>query len=136
MLIERINAETLHRNPAYSQAIAVSNRAKLVFVGGQNAVDGDGQIVGKDIATQTAQTLDNVVTALRAAGATLDDVIKLTITIVQGHSLQEAFTASEHVRAMMGQPPTVHVVFVAGLAHPDFLIEVEAIAAIDEGREI
>ena len=133
MAFKRVNPDTLHKNPAFTQVAVVSSRAKLVFVGGQNAVNSNGEIVGKDIGTQTEQAYKNVLAALEAAGATFQDVFKMTIYIVQGQSLQEAFAAAQRVQGAGVPPPTVTGMFVAGLAHPDFLIEIEAVAAIEEG---
>jgi len=45
--IEHLNPEGLHKNPAYSQAVAVAGPVKTVYVGGQNAVDSEGNLVGK-----------------------------------------------------------------------------------------
>jgi enamine deaminase RidA (YjgF/YER057c/UK114 family) len=130
MNIKRINPDTLHKNPAFTQVITVSSPATLVFVGGQNGVTVEGKIAGKDIASQAEQAYRNLIAALDAAGATLQDVFKMTIYIVQGHSVQEAFGAVQRVQAQRTPPPTVSVIIVAGLANPDFLIEIEAVAAV------
>jgi enamine deaminase RidA (YjgF/YER057c/UK114 family) len=128
-MITRLNPDTLHTNPAYSQAAIVSPDAALVFVGGQNGVTIDGSLASRDITGQTQQAMRNVIAALEAAGATLNDVVKFVIYLVQDQSLQEAFAASlpfyEGVK-----PATVSVLIVAGLANPDYLIEIECVAAI------
>lgn len=129
-MINRINPETLHTNPAFTQVATVESGARLVFVGGQNGTDGNGQIVGSDIASQSAQAFRNVLAALEAAGATMDDVVRLAIYIVQGQSLQEGFEAVMQIPEARLGPPTVTGVYVAGLARPDALIEIEAIAAV------
>ena len=131
MRITRINPDTLHKNPAFTQVATVSGPATLVFVGGQNGVTADGQVAGKDIASQSAQTYKNVLAALEAAGATLEDVFKMTIYIVQGHSVQEGYSAILRVQTQHVPPPTISVIIVAGLANPDYLVEIEAAAAID-----
>jgi len=131
MTIKRINPDTLHKNPAFTQVATVDSPAKFIFVGGQNGVNADGKIVGKDIGSQAEQTYKNVIAALDAAGATLQDVFKMTIYIVQGQSLKEAFAAVQRVQKVWVEPPTVSVISVAGLANPDFLIEIEAVAAVD-----
>jgi enamine deaminase RidA (YjgF/YER057c/UK114 family) len=85
--------------------------------------------VGKgDIAAQTQQALANVQIALAAGGATLEHVIKWTIFIVQGQSLGPAFEVAQRVWGDRPNPPAITGAFVAGLANPDFLIEIEAIA--------
>lgn len=130
MTITRLNPDTLHKNPAFTQVAVIDPGATLIYVGGQNAVNADGEIVGQDLATQTVQAMNNVVAALEAAGATLEDVFRMTIYIVQGQPLQEGFAASQQFTALSTHPPTISGIFVAALAHPDFLVEIEAVAAI------
>jgi enamine deaminase RidA (YjgF/YER057c/UK114 family) len=67
--VQHLNPDGLHKNPAYSQAVAVAGNVKTVYVGGQYAVDASGQVVGKDnLRVQTEQVLKNVETALAAWG--------------------------------------------------------------------
>ncbi|MCA9909391.1 MAG: RidA family protein [Anaerolineae bacterium] len=132
MTIRRLNPDTLHKNPAFTQVAVIEPGATLVHVGGQNAVDADGNIVGHDIASQTAQALKNVVMALAAAGASLRDVFKMTVYIVPGQSVQEGFAAAQQFTDLSTHPPTISVLVVAALGHPDFLIEIDATAAIQQ----
>ncbi len=131
MRITRLNPETMHKSPAFTQVAVVDASAKLVFVGGQNGVDASGKVVGTDVGSQSAQAYKNVITALEAAGAGLNDVIKLNVYLVQGQSLLDAFNATQ--QGQQAAPPTVTVIEVAGLANPDFLIEIDAIAAVSGG---
>ena len=129
MKIEHMNPDGMHKNPAFTQVVTVEGPAKLVIVGGQNAVDADGNIVGDDLGTQTEQALRNVLAALESAGASQENVLKLGIYIVQGQDIREGFAAAQrvwgtHATAITG-------VFVAGLAHPRFLVEIEALAAVN-----
>lgn len=102
-----------------------------IYVGGQNASDAEGNVVGKgDLAARTEQVLRNIETALAAAGAKLENVVKWTMYLVQGQSGQTGFAAFQRFWGGRAQAPAVSVVFVAGLAHPDFLVEIEAIAAV------
>jgi enamine deaminase RidA (YjgF/YER057c/UK114 family) len=130
MSIKRLNPDSLHKNPAFTQVATVDSPAKFIYVGGQNAVNAEGKIVGRDIASQAEQAYKNVIAALEAAGATLADVFKMNVYIVQGQSLQDAYAAAQKVQKVGAPPPTVSVLMVAGLANPEFLIEVEAIAAV------
>ena len=130
MGIQRINPDTLHKNPAFTQVATVTNPTKFVYVGGQNGVDKEGKIVGKDIASQSEQAFKNVLAALEAGGATLNDVIKMTIFMVQGNSLQDAYAAVQKVQPKDTLPSTVTFAMVAGLAIPDYLIEIEALAVV------
>jgi enamine deaminase RidA (YjgF/YER057c/UK114 family) len=129
MRIEHLNPDTLHKNPAFTQVVTVEGPAKLVIVGGQNAVDTDGNVVGDDLATQTEQALRNLLAALEAAGASQQDVVKLGIYIVQGQDIGEGFAAAQRVWGM--HATAITGVFVAGLANPRFLVEIEALAAVE-----
>jgi enamine deaminase RidA (YjgF/YER057c/UK114 family) len=130
MAITRINPDTLFKSPVFTQVATVSAGSTLIFVGGQNGVRADGTLAGKDIGAQAAQAYQNVVAALAAAGASMEDVVKMTIYIVQGQSLQDAFAAVGAGGDWAAAPPTVTGLFVAGLTNPDYLIEIEAIAAV------
>lgn len=132
-MIVRVNPDTLYKNPAFTQVAVVESSATLIYIGGQNAVNAAGEIVGKDIASQTEQAIQNVQTALGAAGATLRDVVKMTIYVIQGQRLQEGYAAVGRFPEMRDCPPTISVIVVAGLAHPDYLIEIDAVAAINTG---
>jgi enamine deaminase RidA (YjgF/YER057c/UK114 family) len=111
--------------------IAVSGPAKTIYVGGQDAVDAAGNIVGKgDIQEQAVQALENVQKALAAAGAGLEHVVKWNIYIVQGQPLGPGFAAFQRVWGQRPNPPTITGMFVAGLAHPDFLVEIDAVAVL------
>ncbi|MCY3601965.1 MAG: RidA family protein [Chloroflexi bacterium] len=131
MTITPINPETLHRNPAFSQAITVDGPHRTVYVGGQNAVDVDGNVVGQgDVEAQAEQVARNLQAALAAAGATLDDVVKLTIYLVEPHSAFPAYGAFQRVWGMPATPPTISLLYVSGLFQPDFLLEVDAVAVV------
>ena len=135
-VITPINPEGMYSNPAYSQAISVQGAAKTIYVGGQNAVDAEGKIVASgDLGAQTEQTLKNVETVLTAAGAGRDDVVKWNVFVVQGQDISAGFEAFQRVWGATARPPIVTFAFVAGLANPDFLVEIEAIAVVGVGAE-
>jgi enamine deaminase RidA (YjgF/YER057c/UK114 family) len=131
--VELISPIELHHNPAFSQVAVVSDNLKTIYIGGQNAVSASGEIIGKgDIATQAKQILNNIQMALKAVGANYSDIIKWTVYIVSGQSPQPAFQVFQEALGRQTEPPLVTVLFVAGLANPDFLLEIEAIAVIKE----
>lgn len=104
-VVQHINPDNLIKNLAFTNVIVVTGSVKTVYVGGQDAVDASGAIVGKgDIKAQAEQIFNNLQTALAAAEAILEHVIKWNIYVVQGPN-----------------PPAVTGVYVAGLANPDFL---------------
>jgi len=131
--IEAINPELLPVNPAYSQAVVTHGPGKTIYIGGQDSVNGKGEIVGKgDIGLQTEQVLKNMQAVLSACGATFDNVVKLTIHIVQGQDIRLGFQASQKYLGGMKNPPAITGLFVSALARPEFLVEVDAIAFIPE----
>ncbi len=128
-----LNPEGLHRNPAFSQAVAVSGPIRTVYVGGQNAVDAEGNIIGKgDIGLQSEMVAKNIVTALAAGQAAPEHVIKWTVYLVEGQAAGPAYAAFGKVWGTPANPPLISVVYVSALAHPDFLLEVEAVAVVPE----
>lgn len=137
MLIERLNPAGMHSNPAYSQGISVPASARHIYVGGQNGVDAEGRIVGEsDLTAQTIQALANLEAVLAAGGAKPSDLISLTVCLVADADLRPAFGAWAAFWNGRGPPPVVKVLRVAGLGNPDFLIEIEAMAAIVEGDPV
>ena len=122
MPIQHLNPETLHHSPIFTQAIIVPAGARTLLIGGQNAVDRSGQLVGKgDVVAQSTQALGNLKAMLDAAGATLEDLVKVTVVIDQHADLRAAFGAWMNFWGARG---------VAGLANPDYLIEIEAQAVL------
>jgi enamine deaminase RidA (YjgF/YER057c/UK114 family) len=131
--VKYINPDGLPKNPAFTNVVTVTGPVKTIYVGGQDAVDISGAIIGKgDLKAQTEQILKNIQAALVAGGAQLEHVVKWNIYVVQGQSLQEGFAAFQRVWGNRPNPPAISVSFVAGLAHPDFLAEMDAIAVVPE----
>jgi enamine deaminase RidA (YjgF/YER057c/UK114 family) len=131
--VHYLNPNGLPKNPAFSNVVSVTGPAKTIYIGGQDAVDPSGTIVGKgDLKAQTEQILKNIQVALAAVGAQLEHVVKWNIYVVQGQSLQVGFEAFQRVWGNRPNPPVISVMFVAGLAHPDFLAEMDAIAVVPE----
>ena len=122
-----LHTNTRNGKPVYSHAV-VTTRPKLIFITGQLAKDERGEVVGKgDMRAQIRQVGHNLKLALAAAGATLDDVVK-TNTYVTDYEL---YVHNADLRdALLAVLPTSTTVEVKRLAHPDCLIEIEAIAAL------
>lgn len=132
--IQHINPDGLHKNPAFTQVISVQGAGKTIYVGGQDAVDARGEIVGKgDLAAQTDRVMQNLQTALNACGAGFEHVVKLNIYLLQGQDLRTGFVASQKYLGHLAYPPAITGMMVAGLAHPDFLVEIDAVAFLPEG---
>jgi enamine deaminase RidA (YjgF/YER057c/UK114 family) len=102
---------------------------------GQVAWDADGGTVGVgDLAAQTERCYLNVATALAAAGATFDDVVKLTLSVVDWTPDKLALVGEGVPRAAatLGVTPVAPLtgIGVSALAEPGLLVEVEAVAVL------
>ena len=121
----------------FSQGWRVGN---LVFVGGQISADEHGRTIGAgDIETQTRNVFSNIKRVLAEAGATMQDIVKFNTFYVFNGSDDELTAYWEkmtRVRMEFFEEPAAcgTGVRVTGLAYPDLLIEVEAIAVIPDDR--
>ena len=109
-----------------SQGVKVP-AGNLIFVSGQVARNSRGEVVGRgDIKAQTHQVIGNIRSVLEAAGATLEDVVKVTVFVTSVEHLSQI----HEVRAQYFEKdyPASTLVEVSALANPDFLIEIEAIS--------
>jgi enamine deaminase RidA (YjgF/YER057c/UK114 family) len=126
-----LNPEGLARNPAFSQVAVVSGNVRTIYVGGQDAVDADGTVVGVgDIAAQTEQVLRNLRTALEAAGAGPEHVVKWNVFIVDGEDFAAGYAAFQRAWGVPPAPPVITAAVVKGLARPEFLVEMDAVAVV------
>ncbi len=110
-----------------SQGIAVP-AGRMIFASGQVARDVDGSLVGPgDIRAQTRKTLENLQAVLAEGGATMDDVVKVTVFVT---NLSEHFAAIHEVRRefFKSDYPASTLVEISSLVDPEMLIEIEAIA--------
>jgi enamine deaminase RidA (YjgF/YER057c/UK114 family) len=129
--VEFLNPAGLPRNPAFSNVAVVSGNVRTIYIGGQDAVDADGNIVGiGDIAAQTEQVLRNLRTALEAAGARPEHVVKWNVFIVDGQTFAAAYAAFQRVWGDQPNPPVITGAVVKALARAEFLVEMDAIAVV------
>ena len=129
--MEFLNPDGLPRNPAFSNVAVVTGTVRTIYIGGQDAVDAEGQIVGiGDIAAQTEQVLRNLRTALAAANAGPEHVVKWNVLVVEGQDFARGYAAFQRVWGNQPNPPLITAAVVKGLAHPDFLVEMDAIAVV------
>lgn len=131
MSIEKINPSTLMQPAGYSHVV-VATGTKRVYVAGQTGVDSNGALAGPDLASQTAQALRNVTSALEAGGASWDHVAKMTILVVGYEpSMGEAlFAGMGEVFGDAVPAPAATLHGVQSLFEPQFLVEIEVIAEV------
>jgi enamine deaminase RidA (YjgF/YER057c/UK114 family) len=112
----------------YSHVVVVEGK-KTIFVSGQLARDGKGEVVGAgDMRAQLRQIGENLKAALEAAGATLADVVKSNTYVTD---IEEYFKHVDVRMEYFGALPTSTTVEVRKLAHPDLLVVIEVIAVVD-----
>jgi enamine deaminase RidA (YjgF/YER057c/UK114 family) len=128
--LEHINPQGMHRSPVFSQGIVVPAGMRTLIIGGQNGVDDTGRVVSNTLAGQTAKAVDNLIKVLEAAGGTLDDLVRVGLYIKGEGDITPGFNEWMKRAGQIKNPPTVTGIRVLGLAHPDFLIEIEAIAIL------
>jgi len=135
MPIEHINPASLPRKAAFTHVISVSSDMRTVYVGGQNALHATRGLIGPgDVRAQAEQAAHNLKLALEAGGATMADLVKCTVYLVAGQAPRAALEGWQRVWGGQSNPPCVTVLQVPGLANPDFLIEIDAIAAVAGAR--
>ena len=102
---------------------------RLLYISGQVAWDTSGNIVGKgDVRAQARQTFENLRQVLQAAGGDLNDLMKITTYITNIENFPAVAAARSEV--FHGELPASTLIVVSSLFHPDFLIEVEGVAAV------
>ena len=128
--IQRLRPQGLVSSPAFSHVAVVPPGATTIYVGGQNAVDAAGKLVGEgDVAAQSVRALENARTALAAAGATVDDVVHWSVLFVDGVDIAAGYGAIAPQLAS-DEPALVTAARVAGLGVPGALVEISAVAAV------
>jgi enamine deaminase RidA (YjgF/YER057c/UK114 family) len=116
------------RAAQYTHVVAATGR--FVAVSGQLPLDEDGRLVGEgDPAAQARQVFENLRRCLAAAGATFDDVVKLTYFVTDMAHLP-AVRAARAAHIPDDRLPAASAVQVAALVGPQFLMEIEALAVV------
>lgn len=116
----------------FSHATTVEARGRLVFISGMTAHTPDGGIAGVgDPEAQTRQVCENLQAAVEEAGGTLADICRVDVYVRN----MEHFEAVHRVRREYFEPPlpASTMVEVTKMTHPDYLVEISAIAVLEDG---
>ena len=129
METKTINPWTWQDRVGFSQAIEVLGAQRTVYFAGQTSVDQDGNpLYAGDIAKQANQALDNLETVLKQAGLTLANVVRLNYYTTDIKAFHAAGPVLGSRLGKAGCKPATTLLTVAGLFHPDIMIEIEATA--------
>jgi enamine deaminase RidA (YjgF/YER057c/UK114 family) len=134
MAKEFFSPATLPPPVGYSH-IAKVNRGTLIYLAGQVSSDASGKLVGEgNFEAQAEQVFRNLKIAVEAAGGTMTDIVKLNVYLVAEVDQAEVPTlrAIRDRYVNVEKPPVSTLVVVSRLARPGWLVEIEAVAAIDE----
>ena len=129
--IKRMNPPELGSPPGYSQIVELS-AARLIFIAGQTALDREGELIGRnDFAAQAEPVFKNLRTAPAAVGCDASNLVKLTVFLRNMEHLGAYREARNRFFATVTPvaAPAVTLIEVSKLYGPDFMIEIEAIAA-------
>ena len=127
--IEKFCPTGVYDPPGYSQGIKVTNAQTLLFLAGQVAYDTNGGVAHRgDFKGQARAVFSAIKALVEAAGGTLTNVVKINTYVTDVRNRPEFRVVRDEFFGAKG--PASTMVEVSALAHPDYLIEVEAIAVI------
>ena len=133
-LKEFISPKTLIPPAGYSH-IAKVNRGTIVYLAGQVSSDASGRLIGEgNFEAQVEQVFRNLKIAVEAAGGTMANIVKLNIYLVAavGQAEVPKLRAIRNRYVNVENPPASTLVVVSRLAQPGWLIEIEAVAALED----
>jgi len=127
--IEKFCASGVYDPPGYSQGIKVSGAQTILFLAGQVAYDQNGGVAHRgDFKAQARAVFASIKALVEAAGGTLASVVKINTYVTDVRHRPDFRAVREEFFGSKG--PASTMVEVSALAHPDYLIEVEAIAVV------
>ena len=112
--------------------VVEAGKGRTIYISGQIALDSAGKLVGRgDFRAQTEQVFENIKAGLEAAGASLEDVVKINIYVTDISQLP-IFREVRDKYVDTENPPASSMIEVRKLISEDFLIEIDAIAVLPE----
>lgn len=131
--IKIFNPDGLSKPPSTYSHIAQTKTQHIAFIAGQVSSDASGKTVGKgDIEAQTKQVFANIHTALRAVGADWANVVQFTsyLTRAEDAAAFRTWRTREFPKMFPGGSPPNTLLIITRLADPDYLLEVQTVAAL------
>ena len=127
--IEKFAAVGMYDPPGYSQGIKVTEASTVLFLAGQVAYEKDGSVKHPgDFKAQAREVFRCIKSLVETAGGRMDSIVKLNTYLTDIRYRADLVPIREEFLGKKG--PASTLVQVSALAHPDWLIEVEAIAVV------
>ncbi len=131
---EFINPEGVYKHPAFTRVISIKGPMKMLFIAGQTPSDEiyDGVAPG-DYFGQYIKVMENLEIQLKAAGAAWNDVVYRRVFVLDVDEYLKVVTdPATPVFENAETPPGSTLIGVTRLSHPDFLIEIDLMAIVDD----
>jgi enamine deaminase RidA (YjgF/YER057c/UK114 family) len=127
--IEKYTAPGVFDPPSYSQGVKVTGAQTILFLAGQVAYDKDGAVAHRgDFKAQARECFKALKALVEAQGGTIQNIVKLNTYITDIRYRADLIPVREEFFGKKG--PASTLVAISSLAHPDYLIEIEAIAVV------
>lgn len=121
---------TWQKRRSFSPAVITEGAGRTIYAAGHGApIDGDGNSLAGDFEAQTRQSFANLAATLAAAGATLQDLVTMTVFIIDARH-GDRFTEIRSEYFPDGFPASA-LITVAGFAQPEMMVEIQGIAVVD-----
>jgi enamine deaminase RidA (YjgF/YER057c/UK114 family) len=123
------NPEGLWRSPRLTQVVEVQN-ARMIYLSGQTPADANYKVRATDLRAQANAVYDNIEIALSSVGAGWDNVVKTTTYLVDAAHIPELREVRLERLRHLKAPPANTLLVIGRLAEPEFLIEIDVVAAV------
>ena len=129
MTLEKFSAAGLFDPPTYSQGIRVTQAQTILFLSGQVAYTAEGGVAFRgDFKAQARGAYEAIKALVASQGGTMDNIVKITTYVTDMRYRMDLAPIREEFFGKKG--PASTLVEISALAHPDWMIEIEAIAVI------
>ena len=127
-IVEHLQPEGM--SPIGNRYTHVVKVGPWVFIAGQTASNEAGEVVGvDDPRAQVRQVMKNLTTAVESVGGKFEDIVKTTVYVVGEQNLEAV--REERSKFRPENPPTSTLLVISGLARPEFILEIEAVAYVE-----
>ena len=127
--LRRSNPPGLWQSPRLTQVVEVQS-ARMIYLSGQTAADANYRVHATDVRTQAYAVYDNIETALASVGAGWEHVVKTTTYLTDAANIPALREVRLERFKSLAAPPANTLLVVSRLAEPEFLIEIDVIAAV------